>query len=131
MITVNARSTAGAETTKFQVGDRVGVGCLVDSCRTCKYCTSGLEPYCVNDHIRTYNSIGRDGRPTMGGYSQQIVVDEAYVVRIPDARPLGAAAPPSWTWSRTSGPTRSARRRRLTGSPPTPPPSPTSPATST
>jgi len=86
-------SSVGPDATKFQVGDRVGVGCLVDSCRTCKYCTSGLEPYCVNDHVRTYNSIGRDGRPTMGGYSQRIVVDEAYVVRIPDALSLATAAP--------------------------------------
>jgi uncharacterized zinc-type alcohol dehydrogenase-like protein len=86
-------SAVGAESTKFRVGDRVGVGCLVDSCRTCEYCTAGLEPYCTKDHIRTYNSIGRDGQPTMGGYSEKIVVDEGYVVRIPDALPLHTAAP--------------------------------------
>jgi uncharacterized zinc-type alcohol dehydrogenase-like protein len=52
-----------------------------------------MEPYCREDHIRTYNSIGRDGQPTMGGYSEKIVVDEGYVVRIPDALALDAAAP--------------------------------------
>jgi uncharacterized zinc-type alcohol dehydrogenase-like protein len=86
-------SAVGSQTTKFRVGDRVGVGCMVDSCRTCDYCLAGLEPYCRKDHVRTYNSIGRDGQPTLGGYSQKIVVDEGYVVRIPDALPLDAAAP--------------------------------------
>ena len=86
-------SAVGPEATKFQVGDRVGVGCLVDSCRNCEYCRTGMEPYCREDHIRTYNSIGRDGQPTMGGYSEKIVVDEGYVVRIPDALPLHTAAP--------------------------------------
>ncbi|MBB2946347.1 putative zinc-type alcohol dehydrogenase-like protein [Actinoplanes lutulentus] len=83
----------GPEVTRFAVGDRVGVGCLVDSCRQCDYCRAGLEPYCRRDHIRTYNSIGRDGQKTLGGYSEKIVVDEAYVVRIPDAIPLANAAP--------------------------------------
>jgi uncharacterized zinc-type alcohol dehydrogenase-like protein len=86
-------SAVGSQTTKFRVGDRVGVGCMVDSCRTCDYCLAGLEPYCRKDHVRTYNSIGRDGQPTLGGYSQKIVVDEGYVVRIPDELPLDAAAP--------------------------------------
>ena len=88
-----AVSAVGDKVGKFQVGDRVGVGCLVDSCRECEYCRTGMEPYCRHDHIRTYNSIGRDGQPTMGGYSEKIVVDEGYVVRIPDALPLHSAAP--------------------------------------
>jgi alcohol dehydrogenase (NADP+) len=86
-------SAVGTEVEKFSVGDRVGVGCLVDSCRQCDYCRSGLEPYCREGHVRTYNAIGRDGQPTLGGYSEKIVVDEAYVVRIPDALPLQTAAP--------------------------------------
>ncbi|WUJ12624.1 NAD(P)-dependent alcohol dehydrogenase [Actinoplanes sp. NBC_00393] len=86
-------SAIGPEVTRFAVGDRVGVGCLVDSCRECEFCRAGLEPYCRRDHVRTYNSIGRDGTKTLGGYSEKIVVDEAYVVRIPDEIPLPNAAP--------------------------------------
>ncbi|MFA3894113.1 NAD(P)-dependent alcohol dehydrogenase [Rhodococcus qingshengii] len=86
-------SKVGSDVTKFAVGDRVGVGCIVDSCRECDYCRAGLEPYCRNDHVRTYNSMGRDGRITLGGYSEKIVVDEGYVLRIPDAIPLDQAAP--------------------------------------
>lgn len=86
-------SAAGAEVTRFSLGDRVGVGCMVDSCRECEYCRAGLEPYCRVGHVRTYNDTGRDGEPTLGGYSEKIVVDEAYVVRIPDALPLHTAAP--------------------------------------
>jgi len=84
----------GSAVTKYTVGDRVGVGCLVDSCRECSSCTAGLEQYCTGSgSIYTYNSIGRDGTPTQGGYSGAIVVDENYVLRIPDAIPLDAAAP--------------------------------------
>jgi uncharacterized zinc-type alcohol dehydrogenase-like protein len=86
-------SAVGAEVGQFSVGDRVGVGCLVDSCRECDYCRAGLEPYCRSGHVRTYNSTGRDGKSTQGGYSEKIVVDEAYVVRIPDRLPLRIAAP--------------------------------------
>ena len=82
----------GSEVTKFEVGDRVGVGCLVDSCRECTSCTSGLDQYCT-DMVGTYNAMGRDGTPTFGGYSSAIVVDENYVLRIPDNMPLEAAAP--------------------------------------
>jgi alcohol dehydrogenase (NADP+) len=82
----------GSEVTKFEVGDRVGVGCLVDSCRECTSCTSGLDQYCT-DMVLTYNAMGRDGTPTFGGYSSAIVVDENYVLRIPDNMPLEAAAP--------------------------------------
>ena len=84
----------GADVTKHQVGDHVGVGCFVDSCRRCSSCLAGLEQYCKGTGmITTYNSVGKDGQPTQGGYSQAIVADENYVVRIPDALPLDAAAP--------------------------------------
>ncbi|MEU8841744.1 NAD(P)-dependent alcohol dehydrogenase [Streptomyces roseus] len=83
----------GSGVTKYAVGDRVGVGCMVDSCRVCVNCRAGLQQYCSDGPVWTYNSVGKDGQPTYGGYSQKIVVDEDYVVRIPDALPLDAAAP--------------------------------------
>ncbi|KUI43890.1 alcohol dehydrogenase [Mycobacterium sp. GA-1199] len=83
----------GAEVTGFKVGDHVGVGCFVDSCRECAQCRAGEEQYCVKGMVGTYNAIGRDGEPTQGGYSGAIVVDENYVLHIPDSLPLDAAAP--------------------------------------
>ena len=84
----------GSAVTKFAVGDRVGVGCFVDSCRTCKNCKAGLQQYCTGGGMTgTYNAVGKDGQPTHGGYSGSIVVDENYVLRIPDALALDAAAP--------------------------------------
>jgi uncharacterized zinc-type alcohol dehydrogenase-like protein len=84
----------GSQVTKYTVGDRVGVGCFVDSCRGCANCNAGLEQYCTGTGmVGTYNSVGRDGEPTYGGYSGEIVVDENYVLRIPDSIPLDAAAP--------------------------------------
>jgi uncharacterized zinc-type alcohol dehydrogenase-like protein len=71
----------------------VGVGCFVDSCRECVTCLAGEEQYCLAGSISTYNSVGRDGLPTAGGYSTSIVVDENYVLRIPDGISLEAAAP--------------------------------------
>jgi alcohol dehydrogenase (NADP+) len=82
----------GSEVTKFKIGDRVGVGCCVDSCRECNSCKSGLEQYCTG-MVLTYNAIGRDGAVTFGGYSTAIVVDENYMLRIPDNIPLESAAP--------------------------------------
>jgi uncharacterized zinc-type alcohol dehydrogenase-like protein len=82
----------GAEVTSYAVGDRVGVGCLVDSCRTCEHCERGLQQYCLNGATGTYGSVDKDG-PTAGGYSKEIVVDEAFVLRIPDALALDVAAP--------------------------------------
>ncbi|MCZ9337327.1 alcohol dehydrogenase catalytic domain-containing protein, partial [Streptomyces sp. TRM76130] len=79
--------------TKFKVGDRVGVGCMVDSCRECEQCRAGQEQYCVRGQVGTYNAVGRDGEPTYGGYAQKIVVDEAFTVRIPDGLALDEAAP--------------------------------------
>ncbi|WP_425825742.1 NAD(P)-dependent alcohol dehydrogenase [Streptomyces fractus] len=87
-------SEVGPGVTKYQVGDRVGVGCLVDSCRECDNCKAGLEQMCTNGGMTsTYGAIGRDGDVTYGGYSQKVVVDENYVVRIPDSLSLEAAAP--------------------------------------
>ncbi|MGV0785696.1 NAD(P)-dependent alcohol dehydrogenase [Mycolicibacterium sp. XJ2] len=83
----------GTEITGFKVGDRVGVGCFVDSCRECAQCRAGEEQYCAKGMVGTYNAIGRDGAPTQGGYSGAIVVDENYVLRIPDSLPLDAVAP--------------------------------------
>ncbi len=83
----------GSAVTKYQVGDRVGVGCMVDSCRECENCLAGQEQYCLGGNVMTYNGIGKDGEPTLGGYSQSIVVDERFVCKIPDAIPLEAAAP--------------------------------------
>lgn len=87
-------TAVGSEVTKYKVGDHVGVGCFVDSCRECDNCKAGLEQYCTGGGmIGTYNAIGRDGTPTYGGYSGAIVVDENYVLRIPDSIPLDKAAP--------------------------------------
>ncbi len=86
-------SAVGSGVTKFQVGDRVGVGCLVDSCRECENCQAGLEQFCLKGAVGTYNTIGKDGEPTYGGYSEKIVVDENFTVRIPDGLSLDVAAP--------------------------------------
>jgi uncharacterized zinc-type alcohol dehydrogenase-like protein len=83
----------GSEVAAFKVGDSVGVGCLVDSCRKCSSCLAGEENYCKRVPTFTYNAVGRDGEVTQGGYSGAIVVDENYVLRIPDSIPLDAAAP--------------------------------------
>ena len=91
---VGVVARVGAGVTKFKVGDTVGVGCFVDSCRHCEYCNEGLEQYCVEGCTPTYNGRERDGvTPTMGGYSEKIVVNENYVLRIPANLPLDAAAP--------------------------------------
>ncbi|WP_225631990.1 NAD(P)-dependent alcohol dehydrogenase [Streptomyces solaniscabiei] len=83
----------GSGVTKFKVGDHVGVGCMVDSCGECENCVAGAEQHCVRGNVPTYNGVGKDGEPTYGGYSQKVVVDEAFTLRIPDGLPLDAAAP--------------------------------------
>ncbi|GAB7192893.1 NAD(P)-dependent alcohol dehydrogenase [Kineococcus sp. NUM-3379] len=83
----------GAEVSRYAVGDRVGVGCFVDSCRECENCLAGEEQYCAKGETGTYNAIGRDGKPTAGGYATNIVVDENYVCRIPEGLELDVAAP--------------------------------------
>ncbi|NGO43654.1 NAD(P)-dependent alcohol dehydrogenase [Streptomyces ureilyticus] len=87
-------SEVGPGVTKYKVGDRVGVGCMVDSCRECDNCKAGQEQYCTGGGmIGTYNALDKDGEPTLGGYAEKIVVDENYVVRIPDGLSLDVAAP--------------------------------------
>jgi alcohol dehydrogenase (NADP+) len=83
----------GPEVTRFKPGDRVGVGCIVDSCRECDQCKLGNEQHCRRRMTGTYNAVGRDGQVTQGGYSTHIVVDENYVLSIPDGLELDAAAP--------------------------------------
>ncbi|RJK92958.1 NAD(P)-dependent alcohol dehydrogenase [Vallicoccus soli] len=83
----------GPEVTRYAVGDRVGVGCMVDSCRECAPCRAGEEQYCLKGNVGTYDAIGKDGRPTEGGYSEKVVVDEAYVLGIPEGIGLDVAAP--------------------------------------
>ena len=86
-------SAVGDKVTKYKVGDKVGVGCFVDSCRTCPECRKGLEQYCKVKTVWTYNARDMEGQPTYGGYSDKIVVDENYVLRMPENLPLNACAP--------------------------------------
>jgi uncharacterized zinc-type alcohol dehydrogenase-like protein len=86
-------AAVGGKVTKYKVGDKVGVGVFVDSCRTCPECKRGLEQYCTVLTVWTYNARDAQGTPTYGGYSDKIVVDENYVLRIPDNLPLDACAP--------------------------------------
>ena len=83
----------GPEVTRHTVGDRVGVGCMVNSCGECRYCRAGEEQFCVKGNIGTYAATGKDGQPTQGGYSTHIVVTEDFVLRIPDSLDLDVAAP--------------------------------------
>ncbi len=87
-------SKVGSAVTKFKVGDAVGVGCMVDSCRECQHCKADLEQFCEKGMSGTYNGTLQDGvTPTYGGYSTQITVDENYVLTIPENIPLNVAAP--------------------------------------
>jgi uncharacterized zinc-type alcohol dehydrogenase-like protein len=87
-------AAVGAEVTKFKKGDLAGVGVYVDSCRTCANCAQNLEQYCLNQLSLTYNGVEQDGKtPTQGGYSTQIVTDEAYTLRLPENLPLPGIAP--------------------------------------
>ncbi|MFG2843364.1 NAD(P)-dependent alcohol dehydrogenase [Kitasatospora sp. NPDC048296] len=88
-------SEVGPGVTRWKVGDRVGVGCFVDSCRECDNCKAGLQQYCTGEGgaVFTYNAMGKDSLPTYGGYAAELVVDEAYTLGIPDSLPLDAAAP--------------------------------------
>ncbi|MCM3925487.1 NAD(P)-dependent alcohol dehydrogenase [Frankia sp. AiPs1] len=86
-------AAVGPAVTKHAVGDRVGVGCFVDSCGECEACAADEEQYCLKGAVPTYNGKGYDGETTYGGYSQSVVVTEHFVVRIPEALPFDAAAP--------------------------------------
>jgi len=87
-------SAVGGQVKGFKLGDLAGVGCLVDSCRTCGSCREGLEQYCETQPVFTYNGPDRHtGGMTYGGYSSHIVVDEAFVLRMPASLDLAASAP--------------------------------------
>lgn len=87
-------SEVGSAVTQLRVGDRVGVGCFVDSCRECESCLQGEEPYCLGHRALTYNGFEKDGKtPTYGGYSNAIVVDENYVLRVPEKLDPAGCAP--------------------------------------
>jgi uncharacterized zinc-type alcohol dehydrogenase-like protein len=84
----------GNKVSKYKIGDRVGVGCFIDSCRSCDNCHNHLDNYCLNGNTLTYNSVEKDGKtPTFGGYSDVIVVDENYVLKIPNNISLEHSAP--------------------------------------
>ena len=76
-----------------QVGDRVGVGCMVNSCRECENCLAGMEQYCLKGNVQTYAGVDVDGTITQGGYSTHVVVVEDFVLKVPDSIPFEAAAP--------------------------------------
>lgn len=86
-------SAVGSKVTKFVAGDRVGVGCFVDSCGECPYCLKGEEQFCTKGVVIVFNSTDYDGNLTYGGYSQKIVVKENFVVKIPDSLELDVASP--------------------------------------
>lgn len=86
-------TAVGPEVTRHAVGDRVGVGCMVNSCRECANCRAGQEQYCEAGNTGTYAAVDRDGTITQGGYSTHIVVDQDFVLRVPTEIPIEAAAP--------------------------------------
>jgi uncharacterized zinc-type alcohol dehydrogenase-like protein len=87
-------SAVGRGVTRFRPGDRAGVGCMVDACRTCDSCRRDLEQFCEKGCAWTYNSTEMDRKtPTFGGYAKRIVVDEAFVLRVPERLDPAAAAP--------------------------------------
>jgi uncharacterized zinc-type alcohol dehydrogenase-like protein len=83
----------GSDVTKHEVGDRVGIGCFVDSCRECENCLAGEQQFCVKGNVPTYNGRQYSGEETYGGYAKQIVADENYVLSIPEGIALDEAAP--------------------------------------
>ena len=84
----------GSEVTKFKAGDLAAVGCMVDSCKTCDNCKQDLEQFCLNGFTGTYNGKDRhSGRHTFGGYSEKVVVDQHFVLKVPENLDLAAVAP--------------------------------------
>ena len=90
---VGVVAEVGADVTTHRVGDRVGVGCMVNSCGECTNCRNGDEQYCLQGMVATYAGTDRDGTTTQGGYSTHVVVDAGYVLRVPDGIDPAAAAP--------------------------------------
>jgi uncharacterized zinc-type alcohol dehydrogenase-like protein len=90
---VGVVAEVGPEVTQHRVGDRVGVGCMVNSCGHCANCRNGDEQYCLNGMVGTYAATDRDGSTTQGGYSTHVVVDAGFVLRVPEGIDSAAAAP--------------------------------------
>ncbi|MFG6446144.1 NAD(P)-dependent alcohol dehydrogenase [Microbacterium sp. P07] len=90
---VGTVAEVGSDVTRHAVGDRVGVGCMVNSCRECENCLAGEEQYCLKGNVGTYGNVDRDGSITQGGYSEKVVVDEDFVLRVPESIPYEKAAP--------------------------------------
>jgi alcohol dehydrogenase (NADP+) len=90
---VGTVTEVGADVTRLQVGDRVGVGCMVNSCRECANCRNGDEQYCLTGMVPTYAGTDRDGTTTQGGYSTHVVVDADFVLSVPAGLDAAAAAP--------------------------------------
>jgi uncharacterized zinc-type alcohol dehydrogenase-like protein len=87
-------TSIGSAVTKFSIGDKIGVGVFVESCRTCSSCTQGLQQYCVEGMTGTYNGLERDGKTVaLGGYSNNFVINQDYAVHIPDNLALEGVAP--------------------------------------
>ncbi|MBV7266139.1 NAD(P)-dependent alcohol dehydrogenase [Erythrobacter ani] len=91
---VGTVSAVGDDVTRHKVGDRVAIGCMVDSCLECAHCEEDLEQYCKQGMVGTYNGKDRrDGSTTFGGYSERIVCREEFVLKVPDTLPMAEAAP--------------------------------------
>jgi uncharacterized zinc-type alcohol dehydrogenase-like protein len=90
---VGVVAEVGSEVTLHQIGDRVGVGCMVNSCRQCENCLAGMEQYCLKGNVQTYAGVDVDGTITQGGYSTHVVVVEDFVLKVPESIPFDAAAP--------------------------------------
>ncbi|WP_306205017.1 NAD(P)-dependent alcohol dehydrogenase [Actinoplanes sp. RD1] len=90
---VGVVAEVGPSVSRFAAGDRVGVGCMVNSCRECDNCKAGQEQYCLKGNVGTYASADRDGTITQGGYSTHVVVDQDFVLRVPESIPYEKAAP--------------------------------------
>jgi len=90
---VGTVTAIGSAVSKHSVGDRVGVGCMVNSCGECENCLAGEEQYCLRGNTGTYTGVDRDGTITQGGYSTHIVVVENFVLKVPESIPFEAAAP--------------------------------------
>jgi uncharacterized zinc-type alcohol dehydrogenase-like protein len=83
----------GAHVKNFKIGELAGIGCFVDSCRVCPSCLANEEQYCETGMVGTYNGLDKEGKPTYGGYSTQIVVDEKYTLHVSEKLPLKGVAP--------------------------------------
>lgn len=87
-------TSVGSKVTRFKIGDKVGVGCMVDSCQHCEACSKDLEQYCTEGSTFTYNAVDRhDQMPTYGGYSEKIVVSDKFVLKVPEGLDMAGAAP--------------------------------------